>query len=265
MNYSHISPRPPAGKGAGRARHARALGHACLALAAVTLFSPGGAFLAQKRFTERYPTRKNVRLHLTNRSGTITVVAWDRDEIRITVEAESSGARVAPQVSADGLMIDVERDNRDRPDLGDVNFQINVPVNSMVDLETKRGNITVRGVEGALMRAHVTTEGDIELTGIRSSTVMAENKMGNILFDAELVRGGTYELRSIQGDISIRISADSGFRLMGLGRNINLGPFGAVGEFQFFGEKRRVIGRIGEGSSTLNVTNQRGTITFMRQ
>lgn len=244
------------------------LSHVSSALAVLLIFTFSGArspALAQKRFTERYPTRKNVRLHLTNRSGTITVVAWDKNEIKLSVEMESPSARVTPEVNGDGVLIDVVRDNRGRPDVGDVNFHIWVPVNTMVDLETKRGNITVRGVEGALMRAHVTSEGDIELTDIRSSAVVAENTVGNIVFDAELLRGGTYELRSTQGDISIRITANSGFRLMGLGRDINLGPFGGMGDFRFFGENRKVVGHVGEGAATLNVNNQRGTILFMRR
>ena len=233
-------------------------------LAALFLFGPAAAGArAQKRETKRYPARNNVRLHLNNRSGTITVNAWDRNEVKIVVVMEAPSARLSPEVSDEALFIDVERDNRGRPDVGDVNFTINVPVNSMVDLETKRGNITVRGVEGAMMRARVTTEGDIELTNIRCPAVMAGNTVGNIFFDAELMRGGTYELQSVQGDIQIRVSAVSGFRLMGLGRSINLGQFGARGEFQFMGERRKVVGRVGDGAATLNVNNLRGTITFM--
>lgn len=245
------------------ARAARSL--LLLAAALFFAFPAASESFAQKRSTESYKLRKNVSLHLTNRSGTITVEAWNKDEIRVAIEKESPSARVEPKESDEGLLIDVVNDNRGRPDVGDVNFRINVPVNTMVNLETRRGNITVRGVEGALMRAHVTSEGDIELIGVRASTVMAENTMGNIVFDAELRRGGTYELRSTQGDISIRISADSGFRLMGLGRNINLGPFGGAGKFQFMGEKRKVIGQVGDGAATLNVNNQFGTITFMRR
>lgn len=249
-----------------RQRAPRTSAYAALATLFVLFFftaAPGAR--AQKRSTQNYPTRKNVSLYLTNRSGTITVEAWDKNEIRVTIDRESPSARVAPEVSNDGVMIDVVRDNRGRPDVGDVNFRINVPVNTIVNLETKRGNITVRGVEGAMMRAHVTSEGDIELMGVRASTVMAENTMGNIVFDAELARGGTYELKSTQGDISIRISASSGFRLMGWGRNINLGPFGGLGSFQFMGENRRVVGQVGEGAATLNVKNQFGAVTFMRR
>lgn len=251
-----IAPRRPP-----RARLPRRV--AAALLSALLLLLPAAEALAQKRVTNRYPARNNVRLHLNNRSGTITVEAWNRQEIRIAIEMESPSARVAPEVNDDGLFIDVERDNRGRPDVGDVNFRINVPVNSMVDLETKRGNITVRGVEGSMMRAKVTTEGDIELTGIRCSTVTAGNTVGNIIFDAELLHGGTYELHSMRGDISIRVTAASGFRLSGLGNNINLGPFGSQGRFQFLGERRKVIGCIGDCGATLNVNNVRGSITFM--
>lgn len=265
MNNSHDNSSPHRSKSRRRRPVGNAFARVSLSLAIAFAFISFAAegISAQKRITERYPARNNVLLHLNNRSGTITVEAWPKNEIRIVVEMESPTARFVPEVSAEGLFIDVVRDNRGRPDVGDVNFKINVPINSMVDLETRRGNITVRGVEGSMMRAHVTSEGDIELTGIRSNTVTAENTVGNIVFDAELMRGGTYELQSLQGDISIRVTANSGFRLMGLGPNINLGAFGAKGEFQFYGARRKVIGRVGEGGATLNVNNQFGSITFM--
>ena len=254
-----IAPCRPPRRGPRTARRA-----ASALLSALLLLLPSAAF-AQKRVTNRYPARNNVRLHLNNRSGTITVEAWNKPEIRIAIEMESPSARVAPEVNDDGLFIDVERDNRGRPDVGDVNFRINVPVNSMVDLETKRGNITVRGVEGAMMRAKVTTEGDIELTGIRSQMVVAENIMGNILFDAELLDGGTYELKSTQGDIQLRINADAGFRLTATAprtRNINVNGFAGRGQFEFFNDKRKVIGKVGNGGAKLNTTNTLGSISI---
>jgi hypothetical protein len=117
-----------------------------------------------------------------------------------------------------------------------------------------------------MVRAHVTSEGDIELTGIRAQTVMVENTVGNILFDAELLRGGTYVLNSTQGDITLRITAESGFRLMAVAprtRNIDLNGFAQKGEFEFFNEKRKVVGKVGDGGALLNTTNGRGSIVFM--
>ncbi len=52
------------------------------------LGAPGGA-LAQRRFQREYPAQPNVRLHLHNRSGTIEVVAWNKNRIRISATMES--------------------------------------------------------------------------------------------------------------------------------------------------------------------------------
>lgn len=237
---------------------------ACLTLVALTLCVSVESF-AQQKMSRSYPVRRNVRLQLSNRSGTIEVEGWDRNDIKVTASMESPTARFTPTLNDDVLLIDVVHDNMGREDIGDVNFRIQVPYTSTVDLETRRGNISVRNVGGSLVRAHVTTEGDIELTGLRAERVMAENIMGNILFDAELMRGGTYELKSTQGDINIHISAGSGFMLTATAprtRSINLGGFAGMGSFDFQSGNRKVVGKVGEGGATLNTTNLRGSIAL---
>ena len=230
------------------------------------LFSPAQAVFAQDKFSKTYPARRNVRLQLNNRSGTIEVVGWDRNEIKISADMEAPAARFTPVLKEDGLWIDVMNDTRGKEDVGDVNFRIQVPYGSTVDLETKRGNITVHNVQGAMVRAVVTTEGDINLTGIRASRVMASNISGNIFFDADLMRGGMYELRSTQGDINLRINAGSGFNLTATAprtRNINLGEFAGKGSWDFQSNNRRVTGKVGDGGATLHTTNLRGSIVFV--
>jgi len=242
---------------------ARALPALALLAALSALCAPGAA-AQQKRFSKEYPVRSSIRVHLYNRSGTVEIEGWEKRSIKVTATMEAPAARMAPEVSEAGLLIDVRRDNRE--DVGDVNFRIQVPADSTVDISTMRGNITIRNVRGQMVRASVSTEGDIELTGLRSLTVMAENTVGNILFDAELLRGGTYELKSTQGDIQLRISAEAGFRLMAVAprtRNINLNGFETRGQFEFSNEKRRVVGKVGEGGAILSTTNGRGSISFM--
>ncbi|HVG31557.1 MAG TPA: DUF4097 family beta strand repeat-containing protein [Pyrinomonadaceae bacterium] len=239
---------------------------ACLALCVLFTLSltVAPSAFAQKRFTKEYAAQPNIRLHLHNRSGTITVQAWNKNRIKVSAVMESSSARMTPEVSDDGVVINVLRENRE--DVGDINFTIQVPVNSTVDINTMRGNITIRDVQGQMVRANVSSEGDIELTGIRAATVVAENTMGNILFDAELLRGGTYELKSTQGDIQIRITAEAGFRLMAVAprtRNINLGGFASRGQFEFFNDKRKVVGKVGDGGAALSTTNGRGSIVLI--
>jgi hypothetical protein len=247
-----------------RATHTRR--RACLLLLALVVcaFCAPASALAQRRFSREYPAQPNIRVQLLNKSGTIEVVGWDKKIVRVTATMESSSAKMTPEVSAEGVLIDARRDNRE--DVGDINFKIQVPFNSIVDISTMRGNITIRNVHGQMVRARVSTEGDIELTGIRAQTVMAENTVGNILFDAELLRGGTYVLNSTQGDIQLRITAESGFRLMAVAprtRNIELNGFAQLGEFEFFNDKRKVVGKVGDGGAALSTTNGRGSIVFM--
>jgi DUF4097 and DUF4098 domain-containing protein YvlB len=157
-------------------------------------------------------------------------------------------------------------DNRGRTDVGDINFKLQVPVNSSVDLETKRGQITVTNISGQLVRAHVSLEGDIELSGISAAQVYAQNTIGNIFFDGQFSRGGTYRFQSSKGDITIRIPADSAFNLEAAAPNkkIELGQFWNNG-FKNMGNGRKYVGDVIDGRSKVVVTNFQGSITFIRR
>ncbi len=242
---------------------------ACLFSLSVFMFALVGAGVlsvhAQQRVSKRYVTGKNVRIELKNISGTITVEAWNRDEIKLSATMESPAAHLYPKQMDESLIIDVIGDNRGRADVGDVNFKLQVPVNSSVDLETRRGQINVSNIRGGSVRAHVSSEGDIELTGISASQVMAQNTIGNIFFDGEFSRGGTYEFKSTKGDITIRIPGDSAFKLVAASptRKIELGQFWN-NNFKTY-DGRKFVGDVGDGRSSVSVTNFSGSITFMRR
>src|SRR5688572_26167917 len=186
-----------------------------LIVAAVLLISTLGSATAwaQQKMSRRYPVSKNVRIVLKNITGTIEVESWDRNEIKLTAILESPKANLSPRQEADGFIVDVMSDNRGRPDVGHINFRLQVPANSEVDLETRIGNITVSNMRGRLVRAHVSSEGDIVLTGISASHVYAKNRTGDLFFDGEFARDGEYHLQSGKGNINIRIPANSAFSL----------------------------------------------------
>lgn len=219
---------------------------------------------AQKRFNKVYPASKNIRLQLTNRSGTVTVEAWDKDEVRITATLEAPEANIVPQNLSGTIIINVVKDNQGRGEVGNVNFNVKVPAGSSVDIETRMGNLSVSGVKGGLVRAHITSEGDITLTNINAKSVAAENVIGNIFFDGTLKPGGTYRFASTRGEINLRIPSNSSFQLVATApssRNISLGIFSNSG-FNF-SDGRRVVGQVGDGGANLSVTNQRGKISFI--
>lgn len=233
--------------------------------ALLALVSPSFTVQAQHKLSKRFQASKNVRIELRNISGTIVVESWNKDEIRLTATIESKNAQVVPRQIDQNIVIDVMSDNRGKGDVGDINFKLQVPVDSSVDLETRRGNIYVANIRSGLVRAHVSSEGDIELTNISASHVIAQNVIGNIFFDGEFSRGGTYEFKSNKGDITIRIPGDSAFRLVAASpaRRIALNDFWN-NNFKTQ-DGRRYVGDVGDGRSSVSVTNFSGQITFLRR
>ena len=219
---------------------------------------------AQQRLSKRYPAGKNVHITLKNISGTITVESWNREEIRLTATFESK-ANLAPRQTNDALIVDMMADNPGRSDIN-VNFKLEVPINSSVDLETKRGQITVTNIHGELVRAHVSLEGDIELSGISANKVFAQNTIGDIYFDGEFASGGTYRFQSSKGNITIRIPANSAFNLDASAQNkdIALNEFWNNG-FRSLGDGRKLQGDVIDGRSKVIVTNFQGSIKFIRR
>lgn len=225
-----------------------------------------GEVAAQKRFSRTYPAGQNVRLELTNRTGTVTVEGWNRQEINISANLEAPAATIVPQSLSGTILVNVLRDNQGK-DVGNVNFLVRVPYSAVVDIETRIGNLIVTNIRSGRVRAHISSEGDITLTNIVATNVSAENGIGDIFFDGEIQENGNYRFSSMKGTINLRIPFTSSFRFVATApstRNISLGAF-VNGNTNFLGDGRRVVGKTGDGSATLNVTNQRGTIGFLRR
>ena len=237
-----------------------------LLLSVVFFFASAAEISAQKRFSKTYPASKNVSLKLTNRTGTITVEGWDKSEVRISAYLEAPAANIQPQNLSGTISINLVKDNQGRDDVGNVNFDIKVPYSSSVNIETIMGNLNVNNIGGALVRAHITSDGDITLTNIGAANVSAENGIGDIFYDGEIQSGGIYRFTSTRGNINLRIPTTSSFRLVATApstRNISLGAF--TNANLNFGDGRRVFGKVGDGSASLTVTNQRGSISFLKR
>ena len=248
------------------ARQSRTHLSAIVFLFALICPAGGSSAYAQQRISKRYPTGKTVKLVLKNVAGTIEVESWERNEIKLSASLESPSARFSPRLSDDGLSIDVMSENRGRGDVGAVNFKIQVPINTSVDVETIRGDIHVSNIRGALVRARVSSEGDIDLTGISATEVSASNTTGNMFFDGEFENAGRYDFSSSKGEIQIRIPSNSAFHLVALtpSRNIQLGPFWN-NQMQSSGDGRKYEGIVGNGRAKVTVTNSNGSTTFLRR
>jgi len=232
---------------------------------AVLVLSFAAQASAQRTITKKYPAQRNVRFEMKNISGSITIEAWERNIIEVSATVYSPAAQFTPEQTEGCVGIDVVRDNRGRM-VGDINFRVRVPSNSTVNIETKRGNISISNIRGDMVRAHVSTSGDVELLGLRANQVIAESGIGNIVFDGELT-GGTYTFKSLSGDINIRIPTNSSFSLVanGQAQSIDLNVF-ASPDLSFVGDGRKVYGNVNRGDgprSSMVIFNQRGKISFL--
>ena len=222
---------------------------------------------AQKKFSRTYPATQNVRLKLVNRTGTVTVEGWERDEVRIDASMEAPAAIIEPQNLSGEIVVNLVRDNKDRGDVGNVNFTIRVPFYTMVDIETMIGNLAVSNISSGLVHAHISSEGDITLLNINAANVAAENVIGDIVFDGELNDGGNYRFSSMRGNISLRIPFNASFRVVATAPSTRDIVFYqcASPDLSLLGDGRRMIGKCGAGSASLSVTNQRGSIKFFKR
>jgi len=237
------------------------------AFSILIVLSAASFALAQQKISRKYPAGKNVRFELKNVTGTITVETWDRDEIQVTAFLDNRKATFNPRMTEAGLVIDIVGDNRGRNDVGDMNFKIQLPARSSVDLETRSGQINVRNVQGELVRAHIWTSGDIQLDNINAARVFASNTSGNIFFDGEFTAGGTYEFKSGRGTISLQLPASCGFHLVATSsvKAISMGPFWDERKLKLLGEGRRITGDVGDGRASVTITNFQGDIKFFRR
>lgn len=238
-----------------------------LLLSVVFFFASAGDASAQKEFSRRYPASKNVGIELSNRMGTVTVEGWERPEVYIYAYMEKPAATIVPQNLSGKILINIVKDNQGRNDVGNVNFRIRVPYSSSVNISTVMGNLSVSNIQGGLVRAHISSEGDITLTNIGATMVAAENKIGDIFFDGIIHSGGIYRFTSVRGNINLRIPTNSSFQLVATApstRNIQLGSFSNSG-LSFVSSGRQVVGKTGDGGASLTVTNHRGSIAFLRR
>jgi len=238
-----------------------------LFLSVVFFFVLGNDAAAQKRFSKSYPASKNVRLQLTNRTGMVTVEGWNKAEVSVSAYLEAPAANISPQNLSGTIYINLVKDNQGRSDVGSVNFTVRVPYSSTVDIETRMGDLKVNNIGGGLVRAKISSDGDITLTNITASNVDAGTTTGDVFFDGELKASGIYRFNTTKGNINLRIPQDSSFSLVAtapLTRSISLGPFLKT-EGLNFGDGRRIYGKVGNGSANLTITNQRGSIAFIRR
>jgi DUF4097 and DUF4098 domain-containing protein YvlB len=188
--------------------------------------SYGGS--AYKVFRKTVPLGSGKSVDVRNRNGKVAVRSWDRDSVRIEAEIEVKAGRekdaikaledVNIVVAAEGGRLRIETDSPRDFGGGDfwdwifgdrlqfrVDFRIDVPGNTALDLGTVNGLVDIRGVKGNLHAA--TTNGSVEIDGAQGD-VSAQTTNGRISARSAALRPeGSIDLRTVNGGVRLSLPA----------------------------------------------------------
>jgi len=147
-------------------------------------------------------------LEVINQIGSIKVTASGSNTGKIVINAKKveGDARVnAAQTPRGSVKVEVNG-------LGTVDFEINVPTSTRLNLFTYKGTISVAN-SAAPIRARISTDGNIQFSGLRSSKVEAHTASGNVVFNGEALPNGEYTLKSFSGRVDVTFPANADFKL----------------------------------------------------
>ena len=193
-------------------------------------------------------------LDIKTKMGSVTVVPAEGNTIQILAK-RGGNAVTASQPSPQGkVYVEVTSD-------APVDLVINVPASTSLDVFCVKcsGGVIVRGLRGAIKINN--TDGDIQLTGIRSSQVEARSMSGNVSYSGEVQPSGSYYLKSFSGRVDAALPAGAKFKLeatSGQG-GIELSP----GDFQLTVQKQTshlVQGLVESATATVKLWTQEGSI-----
>jgi DUF4097 and DUF4098 domain-containing protein YvlB len=196
-------------------------------------------------------------LEVVNQEGMIKVKAGANSS-RIVINARQSDGSAKIEATQNAMgKVKVEVTGQGR-----VDFEIAVPASSSIDLLSYRGAIVVTDLAG-VVRARV-TDGDIQITGLRSAKVEARCTQGNVSFSGDVLPSGSYILKSFSGRVEAILPADADFKLSASSFRGGMD----LGAFQMKFDKRShqlVQASHGAGRASISLWTQEGSISLHRK
>lgn len=194
-----------------------------LTLALLLSLASGAAFAAQTPIDETRPLNADARLSVSNVKGSITVTAWDRNEVRIEGYTGDGTDGLEISGGAGDLTIRVKYPESGwfggwgGNDAGDSELRVSAPAGVTLKVEAVAAEVEVRGIRGAELAIEnvsgdvtvdsqardvevSTVSGDQHLT-LHSNDVSAESVSGDVEITGEL--GGRIDLEAVSGSLIV--------------------------------------------------------------
>lgn len=189
------------------------------------LLGPLPPALAERAIDESRPATGDGRVEIENVSGSIEVVGWDKDEVRVSGTVADDVEKVA--IATSGKVIEISVILPRNSHHGSANLRIEVPRSSGVSVETVSADITLSELSGEIEAESVSggirvggsiteieaesVSGDIE---VRSTATLDRGEFETVSGDLELSgalsASGRFSFESVSGDVVLDLPSGAG-------------------------------------------------------
>ncbi len=230
-----------------------------------------------EKFEQTYPLSANGRVNVSNVNGSITVEAWDRNEVKLEAvkiaDTRENLADVEIKIDARQDSFSVEADyeftkNNKREWKNyrklEVQFRLSVPRTAVLnEIETVNGSVTVSDFVNYTKVSAV--NGEVKATNLRGNANLSTvNGSVEAVFD-RLETGTKISLETVNGRVNLLIPSDSNATVKAdtLNGSIN-NDFGLpVRKGEYVG--RDLYGKIGTGDVQIRLNSVNGGLTIGRK
>jgi DUF4097 and DUF4098 domain-containing protein YvlB len=230
-----------------------------------------------EKFEQTYPLSRTGNVSVSNVNGSITVEAWDRDEVRLeaTKIADSketlADVEIEVESTADSFNVEAnyrgrwnEKRHEGRPRKLEVEFRLSVPRTAVLnEIETVNGSVTVSNFTNITKISAV--NGNVMASNLRGTANLSTvNGQVNADFD-RVDPASRINLSTVNGTVSLMIPSDVNATIKADSLNGNItNDFGLpVRKGQYVG--RDMYGRVGSGETQIKLSSVNGRLSIARK
>ncbi|MCU0238733.1 MAG: hypothetical protein MUC29_04765 [Pyrinomonadaceae bacterium] len=232
-----------------------------------------------ERFEQSYPFSSNGKIGVSNVNGSITVEAWDKNEIKFEYTKTADSAErlkeleVKIDASRDSFRVSTEYDQVKRKEgyyTGDkyyrlqVDFRLFVPRNAFLDvIETVNGSVSISKMNNSVIAKAV--NGSVKGFNLRGTAKLTTvNGTSEASFD-EVENNGVISIETVNGNAILTIPSDAEATILAETLNGNI-----TNDFGMVVKKGEYVGkdlhsRLGNGTNKIKLNSVNGGLTIRRK
>lgn len=231
-----------------------------------------------ERFEQTYPLSAKGRINVSNINGSITVEAWDRNEVKLeaikTADTRENLADVNIKIDAraDSFSVEADYENTNQRNKGEwknyrkleVEFRLTVPRTAVLDeIETVNGSVSVANFVNYTRVSAV--NGEVRAANLRGTAKLSTvNGTVDASFD-RLETGSQISLETVNGRVNLQIPSDANATVKADTLNGSItNDFGLpVSKGEYVG--RDLHGKIGSGDVQIRLNSVNGGLSIARK